>query len=296
MGRFNAMDAQICWNVWRRILREPPLSNAIVAIDSQEALNGFGLTDEEREIANAYRATPKQTAWFVTNYRYRLVSSYCFALETCAPFVWRLLRSHEIDMRSLVTQYLDRFGWRDTGPMVYTTCRILLDFVLKNLGNEIAYLQDVVKFDNASVMLISSLAGVDESTWPNTTQRQQIEQTKLNADFQRTGTGVVQTVDYDITPWLKDKSAIGKLPLRRNVQHYLIYLPSASAAFKIARLNDIGKRVFESLAEIATVDELLAHEEIRQASVQRTELQSIIGHFLRLGVVRSDLRCRNISD
>ena len=154
--------AQTTWNVWRRILAEPKFADAVLAGDLA-ALSGEALSPEEIEICSCYASTPGAAQWFITNYRYRLVSSTAYALETSAPLTWRLLRAHDVDPRKLAEAFLDHTGWVDRGPYVYTTCRLVLDFVRSMHASRIPFVDDLARLETAAAALLCSLAAAPAS-------------------------------------------------------------------------------------------------------------------------------------
>lgn len=82
------MSVQTVWPVWGRLLREPPLQQALCEGAPLPA-GGAGLSEEEPDVANAYAPRADRAGWFVTNYRYRLTHSLLNALDTCAPLTLR---------------------------------------------------------------------------------------------------------------------------------------------------------------------------------------------------------------
>src|SRR5688572_22006065 len=98
------MDAKGTWNLWRRILREPALAERLFDPDFDDHAARFGMSAEDVHIARAYASTPKATQFFITNYRYRLVSGFGHALQSAAPLTYRVLRAAGLDMRALGEQ------------------------------------------------------------------------------------------------------------------------------------------------------------------------------------------------
>lgn len=82
------MRAQTVCHVWRRLLREVPVQQALFEVAPLHA-GGAGLSEEEQDVANAYARRADHARWFVTNYRYRLTHSLLNALDTGAPLTLR---------------------------------------------------------------------------------------------------------------------------------------------------------------------------------------------------------------
>lgn len=279
------MEAERVWGVWRRLLREPAFEEAVFADDFPGREAELGLAPEEAEIALAYRETPKETRWFITNYRYRLVSSICYALETCAPWTWRLLQAKDLDMREVAAGFLDAHGWIDDGPFVYGTCARVLDHLRETLGDEIHGLRALIQLDSAGVELIRSLAGASPEICPSDDERAAAAADMSRFRYQRTGTGALLTVERTLTPWLRDREAIGKTELPARPQHFLVYLPNLTSAVKLAGIGPPGLALWPLLESPKSLDELAGEESLAAVGGPERYLPTL-KRYLQAGVVR----------
>ncbi|CAM2171617.1 hypothetical protein PSAC2689_10583 [Paraburkholderia sacchari] len=124
------MNPQVVWHVWRRIMREPELQNALFSPDEHaRSLDRFGFTQDECDAAWAYARQGDRAKWFVTNYRFRLTNSFLNALETGAPLTLRALLGRGADIPALSRAFLDRHAWKDYGPYVHAYCLDALRFL-----------------------------------------------------------------------------------------------------------------------------------------------------------------------
>ena len=276
------MDAQEVWHTWRRILSDPKFSEVLFTRGVEALKAEFTLTPSEREICLAYSRTPKQTQWFVTNYRYRLVSSVCFALETCAPLTWRLLMAHELDARALAENFLNTNKWIDHGPYVYHLCRSVLNYLRTEFSSRILYLHDLIELESQAGELMQKLAQIP---WApvGTAALSDFGGESSPVSFQRTENALVAVTESDVRPWLRDPSQIGKMDLNPGPQYLLIYLPDARSRVRYVSIGKLGHELFSSLDRprtLAEVTELpLEKLEVRQA------VENTLRMFIRSGVV-----------
>ena len=277
------MDAQEVWRTWRRILSDPKFSQVLFT-GGVEALDAeFTLTPSEREICLSYGRTPKQTQWFITNYRYRLVSSVCYALETCAPLTWRLLMERGLDARALAEDFLNADKWIDHGPYVYRLCRSALDYLRAQFSPRVPYLNDLIELESRAAELIQKLA--DTSWTPQgSAAPPDFEAAGSAVSFRRTENAVVAVTESDLRPWLREPSQIGKVELSPGPQYLLIYMPDARSRVRYVSVGKLGHELFSSLARPKTLAELGAElpPENHQA---RQAVENTLRMFIRSGVV-----------
>jgi hypothetical protein len=271
------MDAQTSWNVWRKILTEPKFADAVLAGDVS-ALSSQRLTPEEIEICICYANTPRATQWFISNYRYRLVSSTAYALETSAPLTWRLLRAHKVDPRALAETFLDYTGWIDRGPYVYTTCQLILDFIKDSYASRIPYLNDLARLETAAATLLCSLAG-DPAAFPGQEGPLNSEESKLAPNRNVS----VVTIPNDLRPWLKDPSLIGKTTLASAPLEILVRIPSPSASVRYTSIGASGRQLLHALDRPKTRRELLAA--VATAAADGARIASVLDRLIELGAI-----------
>ncbi|HEV7372417.1 hypothetical protein [Arenibaculum sp.] len=231
------MNAETVWKVWRRILREPGLQQALAAQTPEDLASKFSFEPSEIPVLAAYAATPERTGWFITNYRFRIVNSYLHALETGAPLTLRALMGAGFTWQDLASDFLDRHGWRDYGPYVYTYAADVLDDLAANDDTaRLPGLRDLIAVEAAAVALV----------------RRHAEPVPVQpappGSIRLTGRGTVVTVEHALTPWLKDKSRLGRAPLEARTQHLLVYLPSIESHHRLASLSDLAAAAYRALA------------------------------------------------
>ena len=226
------MNPQIVWQVWRRILREPELQQALFSA-APTGLERFGLDGEARAAALAYGAQAERAQWFVLNYRYRLANSFLNALETGAPMVLRALLAKGLDLRALGEQFLDQHGWKDYGPHVYTYCRDALGFLSVHAETAAPHgLRQLIGLESVAVELLLSLAA-GAACAP--------------AGLARTSFAACYDSDARLSAWLRDKKQLGKADLAAGEEHYLVYLPDPEQALKFALLPPRALEIYRAL-------------------------------------------------
>ncbi|MFK0195317.1 hypothetical protein [Kitasatospora sp. NPDC090308] len=151
------MKAEHTWRLWRRVLREPALADAVVAGDVRARAAELGLTPAETEIAAVYAENGPGVQWAVDAYRYRLLRVTRAAVAEGAPLTARALRQLGHDPDALVTDYVTATGWADRGPYVYTVTAEYLHRLDRTLptGPSTAALRDVLRLERTAAELIA---------------------------------------------------------------------------------------------------------------------------------------------
>ncbi|WP_282204793.1 hypothetical protein [Kitasatospora fiedleri] len=154
------MKAEHTWRLWRRVLREPALADAVVAGDVRARAADLGLTPAETEIAAVYAENGPGVQWAVDAYRYRLLRVTRAAVAEGAPLTARALRQLGHDPDALVTDYVTATGWADRGPYVYTVTAEYLHRLDRTLptGPSTAALRDVLRLERTAAELIARSA------------------------------------------------------------------------------------------------------------------------------------------
>lgn len=234
--RAQTMNAQTVWHVWRRLLREVPLQQALFE-GAPLPPGGAGLSEEEQDVANAYARMADRARWFVTNYRYRLTNSLLNALDTGAPLTLRALMHKGLDLQELGEQFLDAQGWKDYGPYVYAYCADALDFLAGHAGTASpAGLRDLIGLEASVVALMRGLAAEPQAS----PDARLLHRTARARDYRSA---------HRLSAWLRDKAQLGRGDLAAGVEHYLVHLPDLEGAHKLALLP---ARAAELLAALHT--------------------------------------------
>ncbi|NOK33333.1 hypothetical protein D7W79_01295 [Corallococcus exercitus] len=277
------MEADQVWRVWRRLLREPRLSERIFQPGFVEEAAAWGLSAEEARIAAAYGASPEGTRWALETYRFRLVTSTNHAVAYCAPLTYGVLKRLEPDLREAARLYLDSIGWVDDGPFHYRACARYLDYLAARLPQRGGPgVQDILRLESCTVALLRSLAEAPPSQWRPSTEREVPASALPQACFVRTGTGAVVTTEYTLTPWLQDPSEILASQLEARPQHLLVYLSSPQEEHSLAVIGAAAMHLLEQLERPRSFTDLrnLA------SGISDEALTELLGRFLKQGVIR----------
>lgn len=221
------LPAATVYATWRRILREPPLADAMFdpAVDDETLGRRFGLDEDGIAAVRAYAATPKPTRMFILNYRFRMTGSVQNALETAAPLTMRALKGKGLDLRMLAEGFLQADHWQDDGPFVVGYCARILDHLADHpdTGSP-AGLRDLIALDRATAGLLMRLA----DTPP--------EPAVPAGHVGLTGRAVAVTTSHDLAPWLRSAAALGRADLPARPAAYLVAMPDLAAAPKVSAL------------------------------------------------------------
>ncbi|MGQ0838582.1 hypothetical protein [Actinokineospora sp.] len=258
------LDANAVWHVWRRVLREQRLQEAMFAGTLRARAGEFGLADGDLAIAEEYARTAAGTRFFIANYRFRMVSSFVNALETAAPLTHRLLRAHTVDIEALAAAFLDSVRWLDFGPYVFTYGGRVLDYLVgRPEFTALTGLTELAAIERAGVRITVEAAEQPVDLTPATGAYRSID--------------LVTSVDtaLDVAPWLREGASLGRTEPAAAPRTFLVYL----------RPPDLRRRIVAvPPAAVELVAELRTPRTAEEISATR-DRGALLASLVRLGVV-----------
>lgn len=266
------MRAEMVWHVWRRIMREPAIQDCLFTTPVAEVAQRFGFEAEAMPALAAYASQPQRTGWFITNYRFRLTNSYLHALETGAPLTLRALMAAGFEWKTLATDFLDQQGWRDFGPNVYAyASAVMADLLANPLTQKPAGLRDLIRLEHCGIELV------------RTNAQPPAKPDAPDGVWRQTGRGAFVTLEHTLTPWLKDKSQLGKGDLEPKPQIILVSMPTPTAAIAIAGVPARAVALYEALAEPLSDKALAAY--LRTGESLNSEDMALLTRLQRAGAI-----------
>lgn len=240
------MDAEQTWHVWRRVLREEPVRAAALSGQVATMAEPLGLTEADVAVVRAYAESPAGMTMFAESYRYRMISSFFNALETTCPLTRRVLTARGRDLDELAVSVLDAGGWFDHGPFVYTFGGLILDYLAAQAYAEGERgLTDLIGLERAGVDMIRAAA--DAPSRPQAVPGCWQAQPWLESYDSAT----------DLSIWLRDPLGCGAEEPPAAMKHYVVYLPSSTAARRIVALPQRTMRLLSALrARPRSIEEL----------------------------------------
>ena len=232
------MNPHVVWNVWRRIMKETSLQNALFDNYNGECdLDSLGLSNEEKVVAKYYAEHSEQAKWPVVNYRYRLVNSFLNALESGgAPLVLRSLLAKKVDVSELGAQFLDTQGWKDYGPYVYHYCVDALDFLLSSQVSKYPKgFRQLIGLEKCVAELMIRLSDLKTNYLKDSLLLQQLP---FAIHFKS---------DVKISEWLRDKSTLGISEPEQGVEHFLVYMPDMTEVHRFTLLTPRAAELYSVL-------------------------------------------------
>ena len=232
------MDAEQTWHVWRRILREEPVRAAALSGRIETMAEPLGLAEADVAVVRAYTESPAGMTMFAESYRYRMISSFFNALETAGPLTRRVLTTRGHDLDELALTVLDGGGWFDHGPFVYTFGGQILDHLAAQAqGAGERGLTDLIGLERAGVDMIRAAA--DAPAGPSAAPGCWRALPWLESYDSAT----------DLSTWLRDPLGCGAEEPPAVARHYVVYLPSLTAARRIVSLPRRAMRLLSALRE-----------------------------------------------
>lgn len=266
------MDAHTVWNVWRRIMREPPLHEALFAGCTQDLETRFDLTPAESQAARAYGGMAERARWFVVNYRFRMTNSFINALETGAPLTLRVLLAQGHDLKALGGRFLDTMDWKDYGPYVYAYCRDALDFLLADeIGARPRGFSDLMRLEREAVSMLRAAAATADTP---------------AGLCRRTCYAAVYRSKTRLSSWLRDKCLLGRTDVEAGDEYFLVYWPDAESAHKFAVIPERAAQIYQAMGRpLALADLPRALAECGYARTT-TEDDSLLRFLLQKRAIR----------
>lgn len=273
------MEARTVWRVWRRVLREEPLQDAMFSGRLIEQAESLQLAPAECEVAEHYARTPAGTRFFITNYRYRMISSFINALETSAPLTHRLLRAHSVDLDALATRFLDTVQWLDFGPYVYTYGGRILSYLLEHPDLPALHgLPELVAIEQAGVRITIDAAHAPSSDAPDNTGP---------GPGAYRAIGPVATVQcaLDVSTWLRDGSKLGREPALSQPRWYLVYLRAPHLQRRIVAVPPLAVDIVAALRTPRSSTQLTAELDDMNSQRRPAEELALLPKLVDLGVI-----------
>jgi hypothetical protein len=283
------MNPRLVWDVWRRILASDDWVATVLAGDV--ARLAPQVSPDEREVLEAYAATPEATRITINMYRGRTQSVARSSLGMVAPYAKRLLdRTGEDRATALTKDYTAASGYRDDGPRF---CKTALDF-LGFLAGEPPFTEapgwaDILALETASVRLQQRLG--DDRAWRappacDPAFDREIGETLLDYDAWALvwcGNAETASLDHDVTPWLEDPTSAGDTAIAPGPTWWIASLADTESEVAYAQITERAFDVYAVLARPLRPVEIGA----RFPAVPEDDVLSILGELLDLGVIRA---------
>jgi hypothetical protein len=274
------MRADETWRLWRRVLREPALSDAVIGAEIGARATEFGLGPEQLQIALMYAAHGECVRWAVDGYRYRLRRVTNQSVAEGAPLTATYLRNSGHDLDALINAFVESTGWLDDGPYIYTSTIRYLDFLQRALREPDAAagtapaVFDVLRLERAGAELVircsappATVAGVGDGD---------------DRRYRWTGRGTVVSVDHDLTGWLADQRRVDLASAAERAHSMLVYLDGSPAHYAIANIGAGAARVAAAFATGADLGDVAATLALSPADAR---LLAVLDTFLDWGVL-----------
>lgn len=279
------MDAQLVWNLWRRILRNDHLVAGVFDGARDEATQVAGLTADERAILTDYLSTREATDTNIGMYRRGLVRNGLAALALL-PMTQRLLDASGLDQDAVAEDVARAAGYADRGPNVWS---IAGDFAahlatLPEFDGPVQ--QDVLALDAATAALARRLGAQQPVAWPEeaaaTVSGDDPSVGRGSTRFVTGGAAALASSRHDLTAWIENQDDFDAgQELDVSPRHWLIYFPAVEASHTYAELSPRAGRVFTLLSVPRTATELSS----ALGDMTTTEVVDVIDSLAELGVV-----------
>jgi hypothetical protein len=237
------MNAEETWRVWRRILREPALAEAVITGriadgGAEFALSRFGLIPEQYEIAAQYAEQGEGVRWAVEAYQFRLIRVTRYSVAEGAPLTAKALLQAGHDLPALAAAFVEADGWLDRGPYVYANTIAYVDYLEQFLSShghgENSSVLDVLRLERAGARLVANNADRAAGAVPPAQRGRW------------TGRGSVERIGFDVPAWLSDPQGTNLADVAEQPKAMMVYLDGSAAHYAFAAIGDGAARVAEA--------------------------------------------------
>lgn len=274
------MNAEKAFRLWRRVLRDPALEQAIFG-GSADELVAFDLDAEETAAAAALAGHRAAAQWPIRGYRYRVGDLTDETLRDYAPMTTAALEHHG-RLAPAIRRFLDAAPWRENN------CRLLqliCDF-LDGLSRSpdvalVGGLADAIRLELAASRLLVRLAPLPVEAW--------LRPAFVVSDGERYVLGPAAelvTVDHDLGPWIENPDRAGQQPLEPAAEQLiLVHLRGLDALPEYALLTRTAAAVCAELGRrplgLADAAAMLGNDGAARA-------RALLARFAALGILRPE--------
>lgn len=266
----HTMDAQLVWNMWRKILSGEKLS---------------GLTPDEAAVVQEYMSTPTATDTYIGLYRQSLKETALSSLRL-AQFCQRLFRTSGIDNNAVASDFVQRIGYQDYGPNSWHLAAAFLDDLAARPEFSSPLFQDAFALDRGLTTLAQRLGESPPKLWPDQRVDGEIihpgSDNRSDVRFKASPAAIVVKTLHDITSWVEDPQGFDvNKHLVIEPRHWLIYYPNPESTHVYAALSERSAHILLLLETPMTADDVARSME----TLSMPEALQVIESLAAIGVV-----------
>lgn len=264
------MDAQLVWNVWRKILSGEKLS---------------GLNTEEAAVVQEYLRTPTATDTCIGMYRQSLTETALSSLRL-VQFCQRFVRTSGIDSNAVASDFVQRNGYQDYGPNSWHLAAAFLDDLAARPEFSSPVFQDAFALDRALTTLAQRLGEAPPDHWPDHQVDGEIlhpgPDNRSDSRFKASPAAIVVKTLHDITSWVENPQGFDvNEHLIAEPRHWLIYFPNPESTHIYAALSARSAHILLLLETPMTAGDVAKSME----TLSRAEALQVIESLAAIGVV-----------
>jgi hypothetical protein len=267
---FHSMDAQLVWNVWRKILSGEKLS---------------GLTTDEAAVVQEYLSTPTATDTYIGMYRQSLTETALSSLRL-VQFCQRFFRTSGIDGNAVASDFIQRNGYQDYGPNSWHLAAAFLDDLAARPEFSSPVFQDAFSLDRALTTLAQRLGESPPDLWPDHRVAGDIlhpgSDNRSDSLFKASPAAIVVNTLHDITSWVENPQGFDvNERLIAEPRHWLIFFPNSESTHVYAELSARTAHIMLLLETPMTAGDVAQSME----TLSTAEALQIIESLAAIGVV-----------
>ena len=264
------MDAQLVWNVWRKILSGEKLS---------------GQNTEEAAVVQEYLRTPAATDTCIGMYRQSLTETSLSSLRL-VQFCQRFFRTSGIDNNAVASDFVQRNGYQDYGPNSWHLAAAFLDDLAARPEFSSPVFQDAFSLDRALTTLAQRLGEAPPDHWPDHQVDGDIlhpwSDNKSDSRFKASPAAIVVKTLHDITSWVENPQGFDvNENLITEPRHWLIYFPNPESTHVYAALSERSAHILLLLETPMTARDVAKSME----TLSTAEALEVIESLAAIGVV-----------
>jgi ubiquinone/menaquinone biosynthesis C-methylase UbiE len=279
-----AIDAQLVWNTWRRILSDDGLVGHVTQAGQVDDAVLASLSSAERAVVAEYARTPQATQTNIGMYRRSLVRIVRVALGR-VPLSQHLLFMSGLDVDDVAEEFARVNGYADDGPNFWRLAGTFIAYLATRPEFTAPAHQDVLALDQALAELARRLSQDAANSRPNGAATGFSDPGRSVARFVASRAAVVAKSRHDLTQWIENPYGYDPTEAQPDSPRYwMIYFPDADSEPAYAELTERSAHIFELLETPHTAAEVAR----ALGTLSEAEALKVIGRLAELGVVADD--------
>ncbi len=281
------LDAERAATMWRRLIADDDLVDAVLAGDLASAAAARGLGADDVAVLAKLAATPDALRWNITNLRFRGSLDTMLKVRRWLPLTTALLSEGRSDwLIDLCYEYLDHHRWEELGHRHFAECLRFVAFIETRVAERRRlpeHIATTIAYEAAICRLLAATEpGVDG---PAAASPAEVGDAGCLPDAVPRPVPVsdLLCLDADISPWIVAGRPTGDPPVARPTW-ILAFVPAEGDTFFAVALDDDQLAVYRRCDGVSTAREI-ADGVASERGVRPADVLALLDAWVREGAL-----------